>query len=79
MSVPFHGQAVIRWSFIAEAQAQYQASLCGICGEQSGTESGFPWSILVSHWYHSTDAPILCSIHRPTILKPTLATDSNLK
>jgi hypothetical protein len=56
-----------------------QASLCGICGEQSGSESGFSWSILVSHWYHSTDTPFLYSIHRPPILKPTLATDSNLK
>jgi hypothetical protein len=56
-----------------------QTSLCGICGEQSGIESGFSRSILISYQYHSTDAPFLYSIHQPSILKPTLATDSNLK
>jgi hypothetical protein len=62
----------------AAAVLSSQASLCGICGEQSGTESGFSSSILISHQYHSTDVPFLYSIHRPSIRKPTLATDSDL-
>jgi len=41
--------------------------LCGICGEQSGTESGFSWNILISHQYHSTDAPF----HSSTINSET--------
>ena len=41
-----------------EVRAQFQASGCGISGEQSGTGTGFSPSIWVSpSYYHSTCTP----------------------
>jgi hypothetical protein len=34
-------QTVGRWPLTAEARFRFQASLCGICGEQIGSGSGF--------------------------------------
>jgi hypothetical protein len=35
------GQAVNRWPLTAEKQVRSRVSRCGICGEQSGTGTGF--------------------------------------
>ena len=44
-------QADSCWPLPAETQVQSQASPCGICGEQSGNETGFGflWVLLFSH------------------------------
>ena len=57
MNLPCHVQALISRSFIAEAQGQYHASLCGICVKQSSTGTGFSRSTLVSFCHHSSSAP----------------------
>jgi hypothetical protein len=41
-------QAISRWSLAAETQVRARVNLCGICGGQSGTGTGFPPSKSVS-------------------------------
>jgi len=54
-------QAVSRRPLSFKAQAQRQASPCGICGGQSGSSAGFSPSASVSSCQvHSTGAP--CSL-----------------
>ena len=51
-------QAVSRRPLAAEAPDRLQASTCEDCGEQSGTETGFPPRIsVVPCQYYSTNAP----------------------
>jgi len=51
-------RAVSYQSFITEAQLQLQASLCGICGRQSGVGMGFSLNVsVVSCLYDSTNDP----------------------
>jgi len=40
-------QAVSGWPLIALARVQSQASLCGICSRQSGTDSGFSFRVFL--------------------------------
>jgi hypothetical protein len=52
-------QAVSRRSLTAEARIQSRVSPCGICGGQSGTETGFSRSTLVFPCqFHSTGRPL---------------------
>jgi hypothetical protein len=45
-------------AFTAEAQGQYYASPCGICGEQNGTGAGFFCTYIgVDFQCHSTVTP----------------------
>jgi hypothetical protein len=53
-------QAVSRRPSTADAQVRSRVSLCGICGGQSGTGTGFSASSSVFPCqFHSTDAPLL--------------------
>jgi hypothetical protein len=46
------------WYFTAEAQGWYYASLCGICGEQNGTGTGFFSAYICVYFQcHSTSPP----------------------
>jgi hypothetical protein len=51
-------QAVSCQSLVTEAQIQLQASLCGICGRQSGAGTGFSLNVsVVPSQYDSTNDP----------------------
>jgi hypothetical protein len=53
-------QAVSRRPLSVEARVRSQVNPCGICGGQSGTETGFSPSTSVSPCsFHSTGAPLL--------------------
>jgi hypothetical protein len=50
-------QVVSRRSLTAEAQVSARVNLCGVCGRQSGTGTGFsPSSSVFSCQHHSTVA-----------------------
>jgi hypothetical protein len=52
-------QAVSRWSLTAEDWVQSRVGSCGICGGQSGIETGFSQSTSVFPCqFHSTGAPL---------------------
>jgi hypothetical protein len=52
-------QAVSRRHLTAEARVRFRVSLCGICGGQSGTETGFsPGTSVFPCQFHSTGAPL---------------------
>ena len=51
-------QGVSRRPLAEEARIRFQASQCGICGEQIGTGTGFsPSTSVLPCQYHSTNAP----------------------
>jgi hypothetical protein len=52
-------QAVSRRPLPAEARVRSRVGPCGICGGQSGTETGFsPSTSVFPCQFHSTDAPL---------------------
>jgi hypothetical protein len=56
-------QKVSRWSLTAEARIQSQASLCEICGERSGSGTGFSEFFAFPRPYHSTGRPLQLLIY----------------
>ena len=65
----FHGQVVGCQSLTADAYVRSQASLCGICGGQNGTGTGFSLSTVVfpSH-YHSISTTYSHILHNLSLM-----------
>jgi hypothetical protein len=50
-------QALSHWSVTAKARVRARVSSCGICGGQSGSDTGFcPSSSVFPYGFHSTVA-----------------------
>jgi hypothetical protein len=50
-------QAVTRWTLIVEARARARASLCGICGGQTGSGTGFSPANIIPPLFHTHLTP----------------------
>jgi hypothetical protein len=60
-------QAVSRRPLTAEARVRSRGSLCGTCGGQSGTGTGFsPSTSVFPCQFHSTGAPLRGKIKEKT-------------
>jgi hypothetical protein len=60
-------QAVSRRPLTAKARVRPWVSLCGICGDQSGTGTGFsPSTSVFPFQFHSTGAPLLGRMQKKT-------------
>jgi hypothetical protein len=61
-------QAVSCRPLTAEARVRFRVSSCGICGGQSGTETGFsPSTSVFLRQFYSTGAPVHGKTKKPII------------
>jgi hypothetical protein len=61
-------QVVSRWPSIAEARVRSRVSPFGICGGQSGTETGFPQSTSVFRYQFHSNVVLLLSKMKKLII-----------
>jgi hypothetical protein len=62
-------QAISRQPLTAEAPVRSRVSPCGICGEQSGSGTGFsPSTSVFPCQLHSTGAPLLVKLGKKILL-----------